>query len=483
MLRKWLILVHRYLGTAMGLLFLTWFLSGIVMIYTGGMPQLDPQLRLARLPPLDLSRVRVSAETAAAGRQPDRATLLTIMDRPAYRFDGGRTVFADTGEALARVGPEQAREIAARFVGGSQSSIDLVGLVERPDQWTLTQPRQLPAHKFTVNDGSGTEIYVSTRTAEVALVTTRRDRALAWIGAIPHWLYFTPLRRNPRLWTDVVVYSSELGCVLAVVGLVLGVVQFRRTRPFRLSGSIPYAGWMRWHYITGVVFGVFTLTWVFSGLMSMEPFDWTRREGLELDTDLLSGGAPPLSAFTLPDPAVWSQLAQGREIKQIEFARIQDEPYYVVQTASPEEMIVHAGTLTPRREPFSVESLVNRLRVLESDGAPITETALLTSYDSYYYSRDAQAPLPVLRVKFGDPDLTWVYIDPKASQFVRSVHRSSRLERWLFNGLHSLDFSFWYNSRPLWDIGMIALSLGGFASSALGLWVGVKRVRRWVVRA
>jgi len=217
--------------------------------------------------------------------------------------------------------------------------------------------------------------------------------------------------------------------------------------------------------------------------MSMEPFDWTQREGLELDTDLLSGGTPPLSAFTLPDPAVWRQLAQGREIKEIEFARIQDEPYYIVQSTSPEEMIVHAATMTPRREPFSVESLVNRLRVLESDGAPITETALLTSYDSYYYSRDAQAPLPVLRVKFGDPDLTWVYIDPKASQFVRSVHRSSRLERWLFNGLHSLDFSFWYNSRPLWDIGMIALSLGGFASSALGLWVGVKRVRRWVVRA
>ena len=32
----------------------------------------------------------------------------------------------------------------------------------------------------------------------------------------------------------------------AFVGLVLGVVRFRRTRPFRLLNSFPYGGWMRW---------------------------------------------------------------------------------------------------------------------------------------------------------------------------------------------------------------------------------------------
>ena len=64
------------------------------------------------------------------------------------------------------------------------------------------------------------------------------------------------------------------------------------------------------------------------------------------------------------------------------------------------------------------------------------------------------------------------------SQVLGSVHRFSRVERWLFNGLHSLDFGFWYDKRPLWDIGMIALSLGGLASSGIGLWLGLKRVRR-----
>ena len=67
----------------------------------------------------------------------------------------------------------------------------------------------------------------------------------------------------------------------------------------------------------------------------------------------------------------------------------------------------------------------------------------------------------MLRVKFDDPLETWVYVDVELGQVVATIHRLNRLERWLYNGLHSLDFGFWYDKRPLWDIGMIALSLGG----------------------
>ena len=63
-----------------------------------------------------------------------------------------------------------------------------------------------------------------------------------------------------------------------------------------------------------------------------------------------------------------------------------------------------------------------------------------------------------------------------------STHRLGRVERWLFNGLHSLDFGFWYDRRPLWDIGLIVLSLGGVASSGIGLWIGWGRVRRAIGR-
>ena len=61
------------------------------------------------------------------------------------------------------------------------------------------------------------------------------------------------------------------------------------------------------------------------------------------------------------------------------------------------------------------------------------------------------------------------------------IHRLNLVERWLYNGLHSLDFAFWYNSR-LWDVGMLALCMGGLASSGLGLLLGVRRLRRATVR-
>ena len=505
--RKWMILIHRYLGIPLSVLFVVWFASGIVMMYAGGMPRLSPQLRLARLPALDLARVRLSpseaVERAGLRQSPGRATLLTVMDRPAYRV-GGATIFADTGEWLAGLELDDARRVASRFMDVPDDQVHHVGTLMRADQWTLTQDHQMPVHKFRVDDGAGTELYVSPRSAEVTVLTTRRSRMLAWIGTIPHWLYFAALRLNQRLWYRLIIWTATLGCVLAIVGLILGITQFKRTKPFRLSGSIPYSGWMRWHYVAGVIFGVFTLTWVFSGLLSMEPYAWTNATGLDVRRDVFTGGPVDLARFPAMDAGAWDRLAGGRAIKEVDFVRIQDDPYYIVRLgpepaeakkaerlhqsyyitgrADPDRLLVAANTLEVRREPFSVESLMARLQTAVPDVA-IMESQLLTEYDTYYYSRGQQTPLPVLRVKFEDPADTWVYIDPGMSQILVSVHRSNRVERWLFNGLHSLDFSFWYNRRPLWDIGMILLSLGGLASSSIGLFLGVKRLCRATGRA
>ena len=104
-------------------------------------------------------------------------------------------------------------------------------------------------------------------------------------------------------------------------------------------------------------------------------------------------------------------------------------------------------------------------------------------YDAYYYSQDGARPLPVLRVKFGDPDSTWFYIDPRLSQVTGRFTRFNRMERWLYKGFHSLDFSFWYYNRPLWDIGVILLSLGCIVFSGIGFFFGVKGLLRYLTRA
>ena len=506
--RKWLILSHRYLGVALCLLLVMWFASGIVMIYAGGLPSLTPESRRAHLPAIEFNRVTLSAAEAAtrAGLDsPPNAALLSVQGRPAYRF-GGRTpvtVFADTGETMTPISIAGGRRVASRFLGAPEELLVDAGRLTTPDQWTLQLARRGALQKFTVDDEAATEIYVSPQTAEVVLATTRWQRALAWAGVIPHWMYFSWLRTNQPVWYETVVWTSGAACVLTLLGLVLGVTQWRRTQPFQLSKAIPYAGWMRWHYITGAVFGVFALTWSFSGLLSMEPFEWTNAAGLEVDGEAFTGGPIELAKFTPAAAATWASIADGRAVKEVEFSRIQDQPYYVVHLDTPPRqlraerlhqpyyitgraerarLLVAADTMRVRDEPFSVESLLARLRTALPDERVVDQT-LLTEYDDYYYSRGGQTPLPVLRVKYADAAQTWLYVDPEMSRVLGSVPKLARVERWLYNGLHSLDFKFWYSRRPLWDIGMIALLLGGLVSSATGTYLGARRIIRASNRA
>jgi hypothetical protein len=183
---------------ALCLLVAMWFASGIVMMYAGGMPRLDPDLRLARMPDLDLSKVRVTLADAAekldidasagwdgtAGRGGSRIQLLTVMDRPAYRFGGEGTVFADTGEVLGGIDEAKAQRIAARLLNLDDGKVRFERKLTEVDQWTLAQRRQLPLYKFTADDGLSTELYVQPQTGEVSQLTTGKARTLAWLGVI-----------------------------------------------------------------------------------------------------------------------------------------------------------------------------------------------------------------------------------------------------------------------------------------------------------
>ena len=471
-LRRFLILTHRYLGIAVCLLFVMWFVSGIAMIFARGMPGLTPDVRLQHLPVLDTSAIKVApsdaAEKAQLERPPNRAMLLTVMGRPAYRFSIGgstTTVFADTGDLLEYVGEAEAVQVASRFMNLPATQLHYEGELLEPDQWTLEERRILPAHKISVEDDAHTILYVSEETAEVALLTTRGSRALAWFAAIPHWMYFSPLRQNGPVWRQVVLWTSGAATVLAVIGIVLGFTQY----------STRYAGLMRWHYVTGVVFGVFCLTWVFSGLLSMEPFFWASSDGTgDRIGQALRGGTMELSHF--PKLA----LATA-DVKEVEFLRIQDEQYHLFRADSFAPLLVSADSSQIRRDHFSTESLLDRVKKGNPD-VPISESALLSSYDSYYHPSERKPPLPVLRVKFADPEATWVYVDPHMSQVVTRFTRRQRLQRWIYHGLHSLDFNFWYYQGPVWTGVMVLLNAGGATLSIIGVVLAMKRVTRGIRR-
>ena len=51
------------------------------------------------------------------------------------------------------------------------------------------------------------------------------------------------------------------------------------------------------------------------------------------------------------------------------------------------------------------------------------------------------------------------------------------ITRWLYHGLHSLDFPWLYKYRPLWDIVVISLLLGGCALSVTSLMLAWRVLR------
>src|SRR4029453_15302025 len=130
--RKVLAYTHRWLGIAGCVLFVAWFVSGIVMMYAR-MPGLANEERLARAAVLDLSAVALSPAEAAEKGSVRAANVQVGMLRggPVYRFDGGggreqTGVFADTGELFeGMVDEREAREVARQYAPGYTGEIRL----------------------------------------------------------------------------------------------------------------------------------------------------------------------------------------------------------------------------------------------------------------------------------------------------------------------------------------------------------------------
>ncbi len=51
---------------------------------------------------------------------------------------------------------------------------------------------------------------------------------------------------------------------------------------------------------------------------------------------------------------------------------------------------------------------------------------------------------------------TWLYLDPFRGSIVRKEVSLTRINRWFYHGLHSLDFPFLYYRCPLWDAVVIS---------------------------
>jgi hypothetical protein len=469
-LKKTVTVAHRWMGTTLCLLFLLWFVSGFGMMYWT-YPSVSDEDRLRHDPPVDAGKINVSPEEAyedlETSQPVDGAWIVMFDGRPAYRFRIGRRewiVYADTGEKQTGCSLELSGRIASAWTGRLTA-----GQVEThtdQDQWTVPGNFKalLPLRKYSWPDGR--QVYVSTVTCQVEQDSTPRLRLNAYLSAIPHWLYFTPIRKHTQQWSQVLIWTSGLGTVTAVLGLVIGIWSYspsERYRHAQAPSSIPFVGIKRWHMILGLTFGVLTCTWVFSGMLSMDPFP-TLQQGdpdigkLEV-AEALRRDAPPLSSFEAKPPSRALQEAGASfHARELRLTSVMGQSAYLA-TANPEQTLIVPVFGGPTTE-LDRQEIVDVLRVAARPFA-ITEARLVTQYESYYLDRHKVLPLPVILVRFSDPEQSAYYIDPKTARIIERYNSHSRWNRWLYHGLHSMDFPWLYKYRPSWDVLLLLLLTGG----------------------
>src|SRR5262245_60319703 len=403
-LRQSIIFVHRWLGVVLSLLFLTWFLSGIGLMYWD-FPSVSREDRLERAPALDPSTMRVLPADAAARVDASEwapVVLTTFDSRPAYRFGGrGRRaiVYADTGEPQREVSKAMVDRIASAWSSQSIASARIES-VDDVDQWTLQVRLNdvKPLWKYSWPDGQ--QVYVSQASGEVEQYTTTASRWGAYVGAIPHWLYFTPLRKDGPTWSKVVIWTSAVGTGASIMGIVIGVWMYSPSKKYRNAGaptSIPYRGQKRWHTIFGLVFGLGAATWAFSGLLSMDPFPrrTNRPVGGGEQLGRFTNGGPrsvqaalrgraSLDAFESKRPKDALTQLSGLQVKELEITSIVGGPAYLATLADGDTRIVPVDG-----EPiagFTSERITEVVtRAAGKDG--LTEIRTIDQYDMYYLDR------------------------------------------------------------------------------------------------
>lgn len=465
-LRKLLIAFHRWLGTAFCLLFAMWFLSGVAMMYWE-YPQVSDADRLIRSPPLDPAAIHISPQAAFAAlnadQVPDQVEIAMLDGRPAYRFRFGAdqlAVYADTGQLLDRVPQAMALRIASAWSGRSAAAARYQGALTAPDQWTVSGEFAglRPLYKFSWPEGD--EVYVSPVTAEVVQATTRASRLGAWFGAIPHWLYFTPLRRNGPLWSRIVIWASGSGVAASLLGLTIGLWISLSAR------RVPYKGWKRWHAMLGLIFGLITCTWAFSGMLSMDPFGWDSGADVRSEAGALAGSPWNAGAFgeLPPDRALVKAQTNGLPVvKEMELAFFDRGPVYFARGDSSSLIVTTYGPL----QRFDMARIADLMA--QSSHGMFEQAREVLEYEPYYIDRHNRLPLPALCVQLNDPERTMFYIDLKTARIVQSYARTSRWNRWLYHGLHSMDLPWLYRNRPAWDILVLVLLTGGAALSITSL--------------
>ena len=451
---RWLVLTHRYLGVVLGGLMLLWCLSGMVMLFVP-YPSVSPDERAARLPRIDWSHCCVIDGAAPADAAVASAAVEQLAGAPVLRLrlakSGRRVIDLTNGHPVEGVGELDAATIAEPW-GRVTTATPVIR-----DQWTVSGEfnRGRPFWRLRLADAAATDLYVSQKTGEVVQRTTRASRVLNWFGAVPHWLYPTLLRQYPKLWTQVVIWTSLAGVFLTLAGLYLGLIAWRPFGDTRLS---PFRGLMTWHHLGGLGAGLLTLSWVASGLVSMNPWGFLESPGDPAASRL--AGPPP--RFAEVQAALESAAARAPAVAQVRLAPFAGRAFVMAG----EDRLDAQGRPAPLTAP-DLAAAGQRL-------GPVTRQGLMATEDAYYFSHHEAVTLPVWRVLLADGRRD--YLDPRTGALLASIDGPAKGYRWLHQGLHRFDVVPGFRRGPAWASVILILLAAVTFGVGTGVWLGWRRI-------
>jgi len=465
---------HRWLGIVLGLLVLFWFISGLVMLYVP-YPSLTQAERLVHLRPVNTQMVKFSAGELLkkqTGLKLETLKLAMLNHRPVYHLminNHWQSIWADNGQKVL-VSQELLRASVKDF--DASARIENLTKIEL-DQWSLSTKYDghRPLYLAELDDLLGTHLYLSSQTGEVVIDTTRQERAWNWVGAVIHWVYFTPLRVQADLWRQVILWTAFLSMLLIGIGFWLGLGRIRIEKKYKNNRITPYTGWKKWHHLIGLAGGIFCITWLLSGWLSVKPFDWISERKLTEHERLQWTGQP----LNIKDMALPINIPRNPSLKEINWVNFAGNTYLLCRGVSQDWLLdKHTGR---SGKPFSRSVLIQQAKRLRADHAIVSVTALQHG-DLYYRASPNKIILPVLRMQFNDTNRTSYYINANTSNIVATYDDKSRLYRWFFHGLHRLDIPPLSDFELPRQLVIFALSGLGIILSLAGLIIGFRRLQR-----
>ncbi|MET3709962.1 hypothetical protein ABIC65_000642 [Sphingomonas trueperi] len=466
-----LVWFHRWIGVATCLIFAAWFASGAVMLFQP-FPSLPHAAQMALQAPV-APEANLVAPAQAAAALPGAETLRLVQraGRPAYVVEGDgalRAVDARTGAMLPPLSPAQALAEARRIFGPGASATGPFDY----DQWVVHNrfdPAR-PFYRLDANDAAATQLYLSARSGELLQRTRRSERAWNWPGAVLHWVYVTPLRKDWHAWDAGVWWLSLICMLVAIVGMILGIVRMmaaRRLHPPRLTFF--RRPWLRWHHLLGLGAGVFVLGWIFSGWLSMDHGRLFSRGTPTLAQAQAYAGCPLTQALRQVDA---TRLAGGR-VSEISVTPLACRA--ILTRFAADGSIERVGGAGHQIDDAAMRTLV--LNAVAAGWPQASATRVLSVDPDATYALAEDWPRSAWRIPSGAPDAPDLYVDGTSGRLLTVMDSSRAAYAWVYYALHTGNVP-GLTARPALRRLLLLLPLAaGFLFSITGVVLGWRRLR------